>query len=235
MSNPLKALPREQRRAVRLQRLQSPQRDRKISHQFVNKARDFFKRIGLPFEIVPSYQSDPPGSFFKGCWLNQGKLFYCPARVQVGELLHEAGHLALLPKDQWPLLMPGKLDEVYPPLGGFRFIGDAAVEAWDYAAALAADIPVLAVFDRGFNGAGWQVWESFHAHQHPGFALLRFLGMSSAWGQCDRWLVGDAAIPDGEEALASLMLQCSLIERKGILAFFEKLVEDSTEGSDRNG
>ena len=189
---------------------------RKVQLRFINRARSFFKRIGLPFREVPSYHPDPPNSFFTGCWLDKGCLYYCPARVSVGELLHEAGHLALTPKDQWQLIQPGAL-ELYPPLGDLREIGDAAVEAWDYAAALSADIPELAVFVKGFDGNGLKVWESFDAKMHPGFTLLRFLGMSSSWGNMDRWFVPSQGIPPGRDGIIDLLELCSRDECKAIL------------------
>ena len=144
----------------------------------IGRARNFFKQIGLPFEIIPNYEPDPAHTFFKGCWWHKGQLHFCPARVNVGELLHEAGHGALLPKSLWHTLVPGEIP-LCPPLGLFDQIGDFAVEAWDCAAAVHCDIPSLAVFDNGFDGAGLQVWEAFYNKQHPGFLLLRFLKMSS--------------------------------------------------------
>lgn len=201
---------------------------------FVNKARDFFKRIGLPFKIVPSYIKDPPNSFFKGCWLDNRKLYFCPKRVQVGELLHEAGHLALTPKADWHLIKPGNITTQIP-LGYLAPIGDAAVEAWDYAAAKSADIPELAVFTNGFNGAGWQVWESFDERRHPGFVLLRFLGMSSDWGKCDRWFIGDSRVEDGlQPALRLMMENCTVDECKLILSACKQIIKDSQKDSNCN-
>lgn len=194
---------------------------RKLPHCWNNKARDFFKRIGLPFEIVPSYVPDPPGTFFEGVWIAGGRLIFCPARVHVSELLHEAGHLALQPRSQWDELPCGKWEEIYPPLGHYRYLGDAAVEAWDYAAALAAGIPEICLFQTGFNGNALAVWESFDARCHPGFALLRFLGMSSEWGKVDRWFVGNAAIEDTKKEALRLFMTCSKQERKYLLKAFE--------------
>lgn len=200
----------------------------KTSLRFVSRARDFLKKIGMPIEVVPSYIPDPADTFFKGVWIANGKLHFCPARVQVGELLHEAGHMALMPKSQWGDLPTGrwKDDSLYPPLGGFKYLGDAAVEAWDYAAALAADIPELCVFVNGFNGNGLVVWELFDRRKHPGFTLLRFLGMSSAWGRCDRWFVGNTSIEDSREEMERLMMSCSPQERKDLLVAFEFLLKN---------
>lgn len=113
-------------------------------------------------------------------------------------------------------------EDIYPPLGSFKHIGDAAVEAWDYAAALAADIPELAVFSNGFNGKGMQVWETFDCGYHPGFTLLRFLGMSSEYGKCDRWFVGDAKLEDGLAAAKQMLDTCTDQEVKAIVQTMTK-------------
>ncbi|HEY9750678.1 MAG TPA: hypothetical protein V6C63_18500 [Allocoleopsis sp.] len=156
---------------------------RQANLHFVNRARSLFKKIRLPFQVVPSYIPDPPSSFFTGCWLLEGCLYFCPARVQVGELLHEAGHLALLPKDVWPSLQPGQIEIQTFGLES----GDYAVEAWDYAAAIECDIPSLAVFDKGFNDAGWTVWELFDAGIHPGIKMLQDAGMTQNFPVMKRW------------------------------------------------
>lgn len=122
-------------------------------------------------------------------------------------------HGALLPKSLWHTLVPGEIP-LCPPLGLFDQIGDFAVEAWDYAAAVHCDIPPLAVFDNGFDGAGLQAWEAFYNKQHPGFLLLRFLKMSSEWGKCDRWFVGKYSVKPTDEAMRKLIDSCSIPERK---------------------
>lgn len=224
-----KSLSRSDRRAVRVARITSDAHRQQVNLRFVNRARNFFNRINLPFTVVPSYQADPPGAFFQGCWIASGQLWFCPRRVDVGELLHEAAHLLLIPRYQWHLIAPGDLN-VEIPLGPFAPIGDAAVEALGYAIALAADIPELAVFSQGFQGNGWRVWETFEKKQHPGFALLRFLGMSQEWGCVTRYFIRDACVEPGDEIGAKLLATCSQIERKAILAFCQKILEAGTDG-----
>lgn len=185
--------------------------------KFLNRAKSFLKKINLPYQQIPSYAPVPEKTFFPNCWLSNGVLYFSP-KASIAHVLHEAGHLALTPKSEWHLLTPGDL-EVYPPLGFFRELGDAVVEAWDFAAAEAADIPSIRLFldDGEFNGNGLSVWESFDRRIHFGFTLLRFLGMSKTWGKCDRWLVKDAVVSDSKEAVEDLMRQCTKIERKMLL------------------
>lgn len=193
-----------------------------VRRKFMNKAISQLKKIGVPLHHHPSHEPDPPNSFFKGCWIDGGALHYCVDRAQVGEFLHEAGHLMLLPTEKRRQITPGLLaDEmVIQELGDLAPMGDAAVEAWDYAVAKAAGIPELAVFEKGFNGEGWRVWESMTEGFHPGFLLLRALGMSRQYGTCDRW-----TIPQNVQQLTpeSVVQIGSKSEIKGMIAFLEKM------------
>jgi hypothetical protein len=104
-----------------------------------------------------------------------------------------------------------------------------AVEAWDYAAAGAANIPSLAVFAKGFDGQGWAVWEAFDSKQHVGFLLLRFLKMSSEWGKCDRWFVGNCRVEPTEVAMKELVDSCSCAEQKLLHDTCTYLLKDQAE------
>lgn len=191
---------------------------------WVNRASAFLREIKLPHQQIPSYISDPENCFFKGCWIENSMLHYCPARVDPGELLHEAGHLALIPRDQWPLLEPGKTPP-NPPLGMVSELGDAAVEAWDYAAAIHAEIPILAVFEKGFDGKGYKVMQQIENHNHPGFTLLRFLGLSQKWGTCSRWLIGKATIDSSTETAQKLLKTCTRHEIEVIIKNTQALIK----------
>lgn len=156
-------------------------------------------------------------------WLSYRKLkvWQCPFNPSPATPVR-----SLVPKHKWHRLHPGKLDDdLTPPLGDLSSLGDAAVEAWDYAAALSANIPELAVFRQGFNEAGFAVWEAFDQQFHPGFAMLRFLGMSSQWGKCDRWLVGNAQISEDVKALVET---CTAQEVQAILAYCRMAIAGSS-------
>jgi tetratricopeptide (TPR) repeat protein len=159
--------------------------------KWVNRATSFFKKIGLPYSIVPSYQADPPGTFFEGCWLSAGKLHFCPKRVQVGELLHEAAHLALLPKSMWNDLKPGNLEVE-------TLYGDPGAEAWDYAAAAFTGIPFFVVFTKGFAGQNWDILQLFDLGIHPGIRLLEEGGLASPFPHMRRWFVKDSDLENSK-------------------------------------
>lgn len=199
---------------------------RQANHKFLNRSRGFLKRIGLPLVEVPSYEPDPAGSFFTGCWIAKSAVHYCPARVQVGEFLHECGHLALLPESVWHQVEPGMIPaQIAASMGWLKNLGDFAVEAWDYAAAARANIPSLAVFAKGFGGEDQrlQMWECFERRHHPGFGLLRALDMSREWGQLNRWFIGWHPIPDTDEALYNAMDRLTAQELKALQQAMEKM------------
>jgi hypothetical protein len=191
--------------------------ERRNNHQNIHKAKKFFRQIRLPFVEVPGTVCDPPNTFFQGCWLLQGKLYFCQARVQVGELLHEAGHLALLPKQHWPSLQPGNLSVIEEPFDGAAT--DLAVEAWDYAAAKFAGIHPIVLFkdfgrrncvgnvkldDGNYTLKGFEVYDQFEERLHPGIALLQISGLSQRFPIMERWYWGEQPVLNSDEILEKL-------------------------------
>jgi len=155
--------------------------------RFINCAIAQFEEIGLPFNVHSADVPDPPNSFFDGCWLESGCLHFVPERVKLSELLHEAGHLALIPKTNWHLIKPGTLDLLTP-------LTDYGVEAWDYAFAIKCGIPLLFLFVDGFNGNGFSVWEHFEGGTHPGIDLMELSGMADPFPKMTQWFVSEEAI-----------------------------------------
>lgn len=101
----------------------------------IKKALKFLKSIKIPLRESPPTEPHPK-SFFQWVWIENGTIVYRKAKVDVGQLLHEAGHLALTPPSRRLLITPSKA----PPGPS---CGDLAVEAWNYYSAIAK--PVLPV------------------------------------------------------------------------------------------
>jgi hypothetical protein len=110
---------------------------------YLNLARTQLHKIGILTVSHLSTELDPPSSFSEGCWLDKGKLHYVAKRCLVGAFIHEAAHLALIPKRQWKNIAPGDFDGqgIEDPFAGG---GELAAEAWGYCFAIAARIPVEA-------------------------------------------------------------------------------------------
>ena len=104
---------------------------------------DFLVAIGIACE--PDDLSGEQ-TFLPGIRLDRGRLFVDEARLTYpGDLLHEAGHVAVVPPAVRPLLS-GSTTEV--PGVDMRMLEFAAIP-WSYAAALAAGIEPEEVFHGG--------------------------------------------------------------------------------------
>lgn len=111
------------------------------NYRYLNKAKTHLKRIGITVVSLPSTVPDPLNSFTVGCWIDRGIIYYVAKRCLVGALIHEAGHLALIPRLDWERIAPGCLSnsQVSDPFAG---AGELAAEAWGYAFANFAGIPI---------------------------------------------------------------------------------------------
>ncbi len=183
------------------------------NYRSLNKARAFFRRIGLPF-VEEAATVQPPGEFQVGCWIEGGKLHYCPKTALVGSVLHEAGHLAVTPRQFWPVIQPGDLEGQAAVLCPFGVGGEFAAEAWGWAAAEAAGIPSseAVIGSTGISGAEmsdaewedfnrsgyfldmskaqWKLWLSLHEKKHIGIAMLvagGYIDRIATFPKCDRW------------------------------------------------
>ncbi len=127
----------------------------------------FLDRIGIPVAIEPVADD----SFLPGVTIRQGTLVFDPAHLPYpGDLLHEAGHIAVTD----PALRP-KLDAV----------SDSPAEelgamAWSYAAALAIGIdPAIVFHPHGYKGGSEAMLTAFKGPGAPGIPLLAYFGMSA--------------------------------------------------------
>ena len=84
----------------------------------------FLEEVGIPVET----DSIPEGSFLPAIMIRNGAVVYDPARLEwPGDLLHEAGHIAVTDPATRPLLSEIRSD----PAEEMSAIG------WSYAAAIA--------------------------------------------------------------------------------------------------
>ena len=106
---------------------------------------DFLQQVGIRVR----QQAMPEGSFLPGVRIHQGALEYDPHRLQwPGDLLHEAGHLAVL-----PAVLRAQADDDLQGLGEAEFAGEQEALAWAYAAAVAIGLPLeVLVHDGGYKG-----------------------------------------------------------------------------------
>ena len=87
-----------------------------------------------------------------------------------GDLLHEAGHLAVVPA--------ARRNEIYRDAGNAPAEEMAAI-AWSYAAALHIGLDPAVVFhEAGYKGGSQSMLENFAAGRYIGVPMLHWLGMA---------------------------------------------------------
>jgi hypothetical protein len=128
---------------------------------------DFLREIGLPVRGA----SLPDSTFLPGIWIEHGALLIDESRLRYpGDLLHEAGHLA-----------------VAAPERRATIVGDAGADpaeemmaiAWSYAAAVHLKLDLAIVFHAdGYNGGGASIAENFSQGRFFGVPMLQWLGMT---------------------------------------------------------
>lgn len=127
----------------------------------------FLREIGL--DICPGIVEFGP--IFQGIKVERGVLNYDIETILFpGDLLHEAGHLAVKPPAE-------------RKLADANMGADPAEEmmaiSWSYAAALHLGIPPEVVFhDAGYQGGSQSLLENFAAGRYLAVAMLQWLGLA---------------------------------------------------------
>ena len=131
----------------------------------VQKFLSFVRGIGIP--VVAEALHEP--TFLPGLTIRAGVLLVDEARLLYpGDILHEAGHIAVAsPENRSRLeLIPTDGDEV-------------ATLAWSYAAACILNIAPEVVFHpAGYTGGADALAENFRAGRPIGVPLLQLYGMT---------------------------------------------------------
>jgi hypothetical protein len=136
------------------------------------KIVEFLREIGLEVNLR---QLDEK-TFLSGIFIEQGKIFFDENKLAFpGDLLHEAGHLAVAPADLRGLLS----DEVALP--GFDIDAiEAGAIAWSYAAALHLKLDPRVVFhEGGYKGNSESLLFSFSLGVYIGVNILEGAGMTA--------------------------------------------------------
>lgn len=144
-----------------------------FKNELVRKLVDFLNRIGI--ETIPHPLEGE--TFLPGIEVNEGRLLVDEAKLLYpGDLLHEAGHLAVMPRSMRPHLN-GKLLETGENM---EFVEVAAM-AWSYAACIHLGIdPVVVFHPAGYKGKSQALLLSFSLGVYPGANHLQASGLASA-------------------------------------------------------
>jgi hypothetical protein len=127
----------------------------------------FLDEIGLSVE-PGNFTED---TFLPGIKIRNGKILINEAALSYpGDILHEAGHLAVVPA--------GERASLNDNVGGNGGDEMAAI-AWSWAAALHLSIPLEVVFhEGGYRGGSQAIIENFSVGQYFGVPILEWVGMT---------------------------------------------------------
>jgi hypothetical protein len=135
------------------------------------KAVDFLRSIGISVHFGPVTTK----TFLPGICIMNGELIVDRTKLKYpGDILHEAGHIAIVPATERSLLN----DETIV-LREQRDAEEMMAIAWSYAACVHLDIDAGFVFhDEGYKGGGSYIAESFGNGNYFGVPMLQWVGMA---------------------------------------------------------
>jgi hypothetical protein len=154
-----------------------------VPADYLGRMLEFLASIGLP---VRETSFDKPG-FLPGLLIEKGELLLDRTRLRYpGDVLHEAGHIAVTVAAERPLL-GANVTENHPEKEG----EELAVLLWTYAACRHLGIPPVVVFHpEGYKGKSEWLLDTFREGQYVGLPLLVWMGLTTTEGfpTMTRWL-----------------------------------------------
>lgn len=137
---------------------------------------EFLNEVGI--EVVPARLDGE--CFLPGILVDRGRLLVDEARLTYpGDLLHEAGHLAVAPADVRPTLS----GEVSIPGADMDAI-EAQATAWAFAATVHLGLDPAVLFHAGgYKGKSAGLILTYSLGGYPGAGGLREAGMTAAPGE----------------------------------------------------
>ena len=132
---------------------------------------DFLERAGIKVELEPLEAE----TFLPGLTIREGALVVDLARLAwPGDLLHEAGHIAVTDPEE-----RRSLNGVRDDPGE-----EMAAIAWSYAAAVAIGLdPAILFHEGGYRGGGRALVENFAEGRDVGVPMLEYFGMTAGRAQ----------------------------------------------------
>ena len=153
---------------------------------FLPAMRRFLTEIGLETRET----SLPDDTFLPGLLIDGGQLFIDPARLLYpGDVLHEAGHLAVTPVEERAQLS-GNIMAGKPEQTGIDGEEIAAM-LWSYAACQAIGLAPEVVFHaHGYQSQSVWMLDNFRQSIYPGLPLLVWMGLTTTaeFPRMTRWL-----------------------------------------------
>lgn len=136
---------------------------------------DFIARVGI--DITEALL--PADTFLPGIELRNGGMAVDPEKlVWPGDLLHEAGHLAVL-----PAVLRHEAHEDRPNAADVEHAGELEAMAWAWAAAVELGLPAdVLIHTGGYKGKSGDLLQMYAFGVYPGLKGLCETGMTAAPG-----------------------------------------------------
>lgn len=133
---------------------------------------EFLAEIGIPTE---ERKFETP-TFLPGILIDKGVLYYELDQLRYpGDLLHEAGHIALMTPEERPVIV-GNVKEYRLPTQD----DEMGVMAWTLAACKYLKLPPSIVFhENGYHGQSESLIYGYENGFAPGLPLLVWMGLTS--------------------------------------------------------
>ena len=142
-----------------------------VMEHALEKCLAFLKQIGIN-TILKNVDDQ---SFLPGLSIEEGCLIIDVTRLTYpGDILHEAGHLAVVPAAERMLLNAKSIAR-----RADREAEEMMAIAWSYAACVHLNIdPEFVFHSEGYKGGGSQIAENFRNKQYFGLPMLQWIGLT---------------------------------------------------------
>lgn len=151
--------------------------------EHINLIYSFLNSIGIEIIELPL----PNDTFLPGITLKGNAILVDPDQLKYpGDILHEAGHIAVTEETLRPLIGTDEMDKNWPSVGD-----EIATIIWSYAASHHLNLPLEFVFHpNGYkNDSEWLI-EQFSNNTYVGLPLLEWMGLceSSKFPEMKKWI-----------------------------------------------
>lgn len=140
--------------------------------EFLQKCISFLNEIGIETRFE---KLDNP-CFLPGISIRNGAVIIDTALLKYpGDILHEAGHVAVVPAAERPTLTASAIEKRER-----REAEEMMAIAWSYAACIYLELDPYVVFhDEGYQGGGSYIAECFNNKKYFGVPMLQWMGMTA--------------------------------------------------------
>ncbi len=140
--------------------------------QYLQPILLFLEKINIPFTL----ETITGEMFLPGVIIKNGTLIIDTSQLQFpGDVLHEAGHLALAPAE----IRSNLNNPIAAQLDFDAATHEIMTLAWSYAAAIESGTPLEVLFHpKGYKGQNESIIQGFQSGQYIGLPMLQWLGMS---------------------------------------------------------